>query len=185
MGSGFSKYDREELSSRYCYPGTDVLINKENIRDAKALSQYEADITMLRQYELEKEEPVKGRFGISHLTRIHEYIFQDIYPFAGKFRLENIFKGSTFFCKSEFIADNLKKILKELKADGYLKGLEPGQFAEKAAYYMSEINMIHSFREGNGRTLREFIRQLALLLWLYGKLVFNRGNIIKCNDCSG
>ncbi|HQA08287.1 MAG TPA: Fic family protein [Syntrophomonadaceae bacterium] len=138
------------------------MINKENISDAKALSQFEADITLIRQYELEKEEPVKGRFGVTHLKRIHAYIFQDIYPFAGKFRLEDISKGSTFFCRSEHIEDNLKNLLSELKSDHYLRGLELDQFAEKAAYYMSEINMIHPFREGNGRTIREFIRQLAL-----------------------
>jgi|LSQX01.2.fsa_nt_gb cell filamentation protein len=52
MTSGFSKYDRPETTqSRYCYQGTDVLINKENITDAKALAEYEADMTILRQYE--------------------------------------------------------------------------------------------------------------------------------------
>jgi cell filamentation protein len=163
MGSGFSKYDRKETGqSRYCYPGTDVLINKENIRNAKALAAYEADITILRQYELEKEQVVKGRFGTTHLKRIHQYIFQDIYPFAGKYRIENITKGSTTFCRSEFIQENLECILGELKNDRYLEDLEERKFADKAAYYMSEINMIHPFREGNGRTIREFIRQLAL-----------------------
>lgn len=163
MSSGFSKYDRKKVSqSRYCYPGTDVLINKENIKDAKALSEYEADVTLIRQYELEKEGLVKGRFGVTHLKKIHAYIFQDVYPFAGKLRQEDIWKGSTFFCKSEYIEDNLTNILTQLKTDNYLRGLELEQFAEKASYYMAEINLIHPFREGNGRTIREFIRQLAL-----------------------
>ena len=65
MASGFSKYDRPETTqSRYCYQGTDVLINKENITDAKALAKYEADMTILRQYELEFGQAVKGSFGI-------------------------------------------------------------------------------------------------------------------------
>lgn len=162
MGSGFSKYDRAETGqSVYCYPGTDFLINKENITDAKALDEYEADVTIIRQYELEIEHIVKGKFGRTHLKRIHKYIFQDIYPFAGKYRVENISKGSTDFCKSEFIEDNLGKILKELKNDGYLRGISAEEFAGKAAYYMAEINMIHPFREGNGRSIREFMRQLA------------------------
>ncbi|MGI5920748.1 MAG: Fic/DOC family protein [Syntrophomonadaceae bacterium] len=123
MGSGFSKYDRAETGqSQYCYPGTDVLINKAHIKDIKALNEYEADITFIRQYELEKYQTVKGKFGITHLKRLHKFIFQDIYPFAGKFRLENISKGSTDFCKSEFIEDNLERILSELKNDGYLRG---------------------------------------------------------------
>lgn len=161
--SGFSNYDpAENRQSIYCYKDTDVLINKENIRDAKALAQYEADITMLRQYQLEKEQAVRGRFGITHLKRIHKYIFQDIYPFAGKFRIENIYKGSTLFCQWQFIEENLKKLFNELKKDNYLKGPSPEEFSKKAAYYMSELNMIHPFREGNGRCIREFMRQLAL-----------------------
>lgn len=162
-GSGFSKYDCKKTSrSVYYYKDSDVLINKENIKDAKALAEYEADITMLRQYQLEKEQTVKGRFGITHLKRIHGYIFQDIYPFAGKFRTENIEKGSTFFCKSQFIEENLNSIFSKLDNDRYLRGLNPEEFSQKVAYYMSELNMIHPFREGNGRSIREFIRQLAM-----------------------
>lgn len=138
-----------------------MLINIENITDAEALAKYEADMTIIRQYELEIEHAVKGRFGVAHLKKIHKHIFQDIYPFAGKFRLENISKGDTDFCKSEFIKDNIALLLNALKRDDYLNGLNAGEFSKKAAYYMSEMNMIHPFREGNGRTIREFIRQLA------------------------
>lgn len=163
MRSGFSKYDRGQAKqSCYCYHGTDVLINKVDIRDSKTLAEYEADVTALRQSELVKESVVKGKFGATHLKRIHQYIFQDIYPFAGKFRDEDIFKESTTFCKSEFIEENLDSLLQKLVKDDYLRKLPAEQFAEKAAYYLSEINMIHPFREGNGRAIREFIRQLAL-----------------------
>lgn len=63
MNSGFLTYNPgDNRQSTYCYNGTDVLINKENIRDAKALAEYEADITMIRQYELESERTVKGKF---------------------------------------------------------------------------------------------------------------------------
>lgn len=138
------------------------MINKERIKDAQALSEYEADITLIRQLELEKYQLIKGRFGISHLKNIHKYVFQDVYPFAGKFRTEDISKDSTDFCKSEFIKDNLERILHELKDEGCLKELKADRFADRAAYFMAEINMIHPFREGNGRAIREFIRQLAL-----------------------
>lgn len=108
MSSSFSTYDpADNRQSIYCYKGTDILINKENIRDEKALAEYEADITMIRQYELENEHPVKGRFGITHLKRIHKYIFQDVYPFAGKLRMEFIQKGDTPFCDSPYIEENL------------------------------------------------------------------------------
>ena len=71
-------------------------------------------------YELEKNQLIRGKYGITHLKRIHAYIFQDIYPFAGKFRTENIRKGSTDFCKSEFIEENVRTILSELKEAKYL-----------------------------------------------------------------
>lgn len=163
MGSGFSKYDRGKTNhSYYCYPGTDVLINNVDIKNSITLAEYEADVTALRQSELVKESVVKGKFGITHLKRIHRYIFQDIYPFAGKFRVEDISKESTTFCKSEFIEPNLDSLLQKLGKDNYLRNLSVEQFAEKAAYYLSEINMIHPFREGNGRCIREFIRQLGM-----------------------
>jgi cell filamentation protein len=163
MGSDFSRYDRKETpQSVYCYKGTDILINKENIRNREGLARYEADITMLRQYQLENENLVKGRFGAAHLRAIHKYIFQDIYPFAGKYRVEDMWKDDTFFCKSEYIEENLIRLFEGLKKENYLRGLEIEQFSAKIAYYMSELNMIHPFREGNGRTVREYIRQLAL-----------------------
>lgn len=170
MGSGFSTYDPlEKRQSIYCYKGTDILINKENIRDAKALAEYEADITMIRQYELENEQTVKGKFGITHLIRIHKYIFQDVYPFAGKLRREFIAKGSTPFCDSPFIGENLQSLFRKLNKENHLRDLSAEEFSKRAAYYMSELNMIHPFREGNGRSIREFIRQLA----------FERGYIIN------
>ena len=47
-----------------------MLINKEHIKNAEDLARYESDITMLRQYELEHENPIKGRFGAAHLKNI-------------------------------------------------------------------------------------------------------------------
>lgn len=161
MSSGFSKYDRQETTqSIYCYPDTDVLKNKANIKDAKALAEYEADVTALRQYMLEAN-PLRGRFGITHLKNIHKFIFQDVYPFAGKLRLEDIWKGDTFFCKVEYIKENLSALMEKLKGENILYGLNMEGFAQRASFYMFELNMIHPFREGNGRVIREFIRCLA------------------------
>ena len=159
----FSKYDRKLITkSIYCYEESDVLINKAGIKDAKAFEEYEADVTMIRQYQLENEKVNIGRFSVTHLRNIHKFIFQDVFPFAGKLRVEDIWKGDTFFCKSEFIEENLKVLLDKLKNDKYLYGLNFDDFLVRAAFYMAELNIIHPFREGNGRTIREFIRQLAL-----------------------
>ncbi len=176
MSSGFSKYDRQEITqSIYCYPDTDVLKNKAGIKDAKVLVEFEADVTAFRQYMLEST-PIKGKFGIKHLKNIHKHIFQDIYPFAGKLRLEDIWKGDTFFCKSQFIEANLTALLTQLKGEKYLKGIDIDKFAQRAAFYLSELNIIHPFREGNGRTIREFIRCLALEVGLKINWSFVDGN---------
>ena len=55
----------------------------------------------------------------------------------------------------------MKRLLKKLQQDKYLKDLDVAEFSRRVAFYLSEINMIHPFREGNGRTIREFIRRLA------------------------
>lgn len=163
MSQGFSKYARKEKTqSVYCYAGTDVLINKLDIRNTRDLTRFEADITLQRQSELEHENLVQGRFSASHLKNIHKYIFQDIYSFAGKYRVEDLWKDETFFCKGEYIQENLQSLLAELKKDNYLRNLGLQDFAARLAYYMAEMNMIHPFREGNGRAIREFIRQLGL-----------------------
>jgi len=163
MNQGFSRYDRKKnAESVYCYPGTDVLVNILGIRNSKDLASFEADITLQRQYELEHEYLIRGRFGAAHLKNIHKYIFQDIYPFAGKYRVEDLWKGDTFFCKSEHIHENLKRVLAELKNENYIRNLGLRDCAARLAFYMSELNMIHPFREGNGRAIREFIRVLGL-----------------------
>lgn len=71
----FNKYSRKEnTNSIYCYPESEIYINKFNIRDAEILSKVEAELTFNRLSEL-IYNPVKGKFDIDHISRIHEYIF--------------------------------------------------------------------------------------------------------------
>ena len=158
----FSKYERQEfVNSKYCYDDTDVLKNKLNILDWELLKEAEVSFTTQRILEL-VENPIKGKFTISHLQNIHKYIFQDLYGFAGKIRKEDIFKGGTMFCKWENIKENLVAVLANLKKEHYLVGLDEEAFCIRAAYYLSEINLIHPFRDGNGRAIRELIRFVAI-----------------------
>lgn len=158
----FSKYNRVEIiRSKYYYADCDVLKNKLGVKDEAKLTALEEDLTNQRLAEL-VQNPLKGRFGIAHLKKTHKYIFQDIYPFAGKLREEDIWKGDTFFLKCQFIQSRLEEVLDKLKVHNYLIKLDVAEFSKHAAYYMAELNMIHPFREGNGRAIREFIRCLAL-----------------------
>jgi cell filamentation protein len=106
--------------------------------------------------------PVSGSFDALHLKEIHKRIFQNIYPWAGEFRKVNIRRsGSYFFALVPFIEPNLENTLSNLASENRLKGLALDAFAERSAYFLGELNAIHPFREGNGRTQREFTSQLA------------------------
>ena len=70
----------------YCYPGTDVLVNKLDIHDADLLQNAERDLTARRLIQLQ-DHLIQGRFDYQHLKKIHAYIFQDIYDWARKEQL--------------------------------------------------------------------------------------------------
>ena len=148
-------------NSKYCYPNSNVLMNKLNIQNNKDLTYYEARITAAKLLGL-RSQGITGNFDKAHLLAIHRYLFEDIYPFAGKLRDENIGKGAFRFASFEYIEPELDRLLEQLKKENYLENLSKQQLAIKLAYYLSELNVLHPFREGNGRTNREFIRQIAL-----------------------
>lgn len=153
-------YEYNETDRSYCYPNTNVLKNKCGIRDADELYSMERELTMARYFSLEKEG-VTGDFSLKHLCSIHEYLFQDIYDWAGKLRTVDISKG-TIFCLVQYIQPQFDALYKELKKEQYLKNITDKQtMSERLAYYLGEINMIHPFREGNGRTQRMYIEQLC------------------------
>lgn len=150
----------QESSDPYLYPGTNVLRNIPGLRDHDSLSQFEANASHARNLEL-REHPTRGRFDIQHLKAIHKTLFQDVYDWAGQFRTVNISKGGNLFGSAQFIDMALDGILNRLPRESFLQNLDRESFAERCGWYFGEINAIHPFREGNGRTQREFLRQLA------------------------
>ncbi len=157
----FSKYDvYTTIQSIYCYPDSNVLKNKLNIRDNKLLKAAEEEITLIKQMELLKN-PIKGNFTKSHLMNIHKFIFEDIYTFAGKIRREQISKADTMFYPPNLIDRELGKVFTKIKEKNMLKETDEEKVFDNLAYVMAELNIIHPFREDNGRSIREFIRQMA------------------------
>lgn len=150
----------ESRTSLYCYKDTNVLKNNLDIHDQKKLIEIESKFVLARLYELRQNSI--GDFSIEHFVNIHKFLFNDIYPFAGKFRTENIAKDNFRFAEWPYIEQELKNLLMQLSYEEFLKGLNKEELAKKLAYYMAELNVLHPFREGNGRVIREFIRQLAL-----------------------
>ena len=147
------------MQDSYCYPDTRVLRNKFGIHDLDELSDAERRLAKYRAREL-FENPIKGKFDFKHLQAIHQYLFQDVYDWAGEVRTVDIAKGN-LFCRYFAIDEEAKRIFGELKSEKYLARLNVADLGRRLAYYLAEINALHPFREGNGRAQREFIRQLA------------------------
>ena len=157
----FSKYDvYTTTQSIYCYSDSNVLKNKLNIRDNKLLKTAEEEITLIKQMELLKN-PIKGNFSKAHLMNIHKFIFEDIYSFAGQIRREQISKADTMFYPPNLIDRELDKVFAKIKEKNMLRETDEEKVFDNLAYVMAELNIIHPFREGNGRSIREFIRLMA------------------------
>jgi cell filamentation protein len=143
----------------YVYPGTDVLRNNFGIRSARELQRVEADITTIRLAEL-GYRGLPGRYDLDHLRAFHRQIFGEIYPWAGDIRTVAIAKGQ-MFALPQHIEAYLAEQLGHLADEDYLQGLTHRSFVRRLTHYLAEINAVHPFREGNGRTQRAFLGQLA------------------------
>lgn len=147
----------ETFDDPYCYEGTSVLRNRLDIRSQKGLDAFEAEITVQRA-----DEPLPaGRFTANHYCSLHRHLFQDVYAWAGRYRTVRISKGDTTFCYPEHIDREMKKLFAWLKAEKALRGLPTNAFSARMAHFLSELNAIHPFREGNGRTQNIFLVLLA------------------------
>lgn len=144
----------------YCYPGTTVLKNSYAEQNPERLAKLERILCGARIIDLLRK-PIKGKFDSAHLRKIHNYIFQDLYSWAGKYRVVEIAKGY-YFCRSQYVPRETDRLLLELQAENYLRNTLSTDLPARAAYYLGELNAIHPFRDGNGRTQREFIRELLL-----------------------
>jgi cell filamentation protein len=139
-----------------------VLLNKLGLTDTASLSIAETDLSSARLIELQ-ENPIQGDFTLGHLCAIHGFIFQDVYPWAGKPRVVDTGKGDTMFLPHQLIEDRFLMLTERLSRTNFLSDLygDLEAFSEEAGAAFGEINQIHAFREGNGRAQREFLAMLA------------------------
>ena len=158
---GYENYDLQE-EDPYLLSGSTCLINRLGITDTQALNEAEAAISEVAFAEL-IANPIEPTFNLEHLCRIHHYLFRDIYEWAGQLRQTEISKGGQLFLHYRNIEDVAAEVFYQLQKDSFLRGLDESEFAYKAAYYLGRVNMMHPFREGNGRVQRIFLDQLAEL----------------------
>lgn len=140
-----------------CYPGSNILVNHLNIQDGVRLEQAERDITALTAVEINFSPPP---YDLLYLQKIHQILFQDIYPWAGSIRVIDISKGDTRFCSYNRIAPEAHKIFSGLSDQNYLFHLNREELIVALAEIYGDLNMIHPFREGNGRALRILFEHL-------------------------
>jgi len=144
----------------YFYPDLNVLRNKAGIRDARQLQEFEHRMSATRQLAL-RDRPITGNFDLAHLKAIHQHLFQDVYDWAGKERTVILAKGGSLFALPERIESSGEQVFGAIARDNYLKGMDKERFTERLAHHYSDINALHAFREGNGRSTRVYLSQLA------------------------
>lgn len=142
-----------------CYENTTCLINKFDIRDEDKLKKVEADITFAKATILESN-PISDKFDLEHYKAIHRFLFEDIYDWAGSFRTVDMAKKGTSFCSVDQLDDVAKNCFDRLAENNLFSDLDRDEFVDATVDFYCVTNMLHSFREGNGRTQRIFISQL-------------------------
>jgi cell filamentation protein len=156
MENNYQYLDPEEKYSN----SKGVLHNLANIQDERVLVAFESFKVTKRLEEL-----YSIKFHIkdsSALLDIHKHLFQDVYDWAGQVRTVNISKDGKPFFDGEFFS-NAFKFIDSLIIEYYqIDENKVKEIAQKLAEILDTINFLHPFREGNGRTQREFLRILAL-----------------------
>ena len=154
------------INSKYTYKGTDVLKNKLDIKDEELLKEYETRIVAFKIATI-STMTLSMPYTPERLKFIHKYLFEDVFYFAGEYRQENITKDNFRFSEYEYIEDNIRQIFEKVNIDE-MKKMSFTDFIKRISYIMTELNVLHPFREGNGRTIRELVREIC----------FDRGYVI-------
>jgi len=144
----------------YVDPATGVLRNSLGISDTDELAEAEADLTTVAIATL-TEKPVRGNFDLAHLQAIHKRLFGAIYLWAGELRRTEMSKDSTRFASVDSLNQAANQLFDSLHKEKLLNGLTDEDYVRRLAHYYSEVNILHPFREGNGRTQRAFFSLLA------------------------
>ncbi len=147
----------------YFVEGGDVLENKLGISDPDKLKEAEEDIVAREGLHVIEEDLSSTTLDFSFLKYLHERLFGKVYPFAGQIRAVNITKqdSSIPFCYADFIEPEANRIFQNLGIKDYLKNETKAEFVNNIAELAMDLNALHPFREGNGRTIRFYLQLLA------------------------
>lgn len=143
----------------YCLPGTSVLNNRLGLTTDEELNEAERVLSTIAANEINFESPP---YDLPYLCRIHRQLFGEIYDWAGKFRTVDISKGTTHFCNVLRIEPEANKLFRTLAKANWFEGLNRLELVTAVAEFFGDLNMIHPFREGNGRAQRVLFEHIVI-----------------------
>ena len=147
----------------YFIPGSDgVLRNRVGATSATELSAAENDLSEARQLELWEKPGLAAMrsYDLAHLSAIHAQLFQDVYDWAGEVRTVGIEKDGEPFCPPGNISQAMEHVAMRVAETDRLRNVAESVLPQQVAYLYDYVNYAHPFREGNGRSTREFFNQL-------------------------
>lgn len=151
----------------YFYPPPDhqTLRNLFDERDPFILARLEYAETGRRERELRLGEVVVPQtYDAAHLRAIHRHLFQDVYEWAGEYRTVDMSKGQHTFASVHVHPSEVEFALgraSEVVRSTDWQRADRAQFAQGMAEVYAWTNAAHSFRDGNGRTAKMFLAQIA------------------------
>lgn len=155
----YEGYQYIDLDNFYTYENSFVLINKQNILDPNLAKNNEHLYVSKRLADL-YIQPILV-YSTDDIQKIHKYLFQDVYSWAGQYRRVNISKsGNPFMSIQSF--NSAEEYLNDLLNTYHQKANTKECIIRSLAKILDSLNFFHPFREGNGRTQREVIRALAI-----------------------
>lgn len=143
----------------YCYPGSDTLKNRLGLLDDALLSEAEREISSVAANEIDFSPPP---YDLGYLKRIHQRLFADLYDWAGELRSIDIAKGGTRFCNIHRMEPESAKLFERLRRAQWYEGFERMELVRLVAQLFGDLNVIHPFREGNGRAQRILFEHIII-----------------------
>lgn len=158
-----SKYQFQE--SDIYLAGTDIPKNRLSITDSALLHEIEAKLLGEAYQTFIQELQPNTAFDESYFISLHQRTFDSLYEWAGVYRSHDMSKGGSLFCRAAYLPQQSKQLFEKLAQENHLKNAaetSTSQFAERLAFYQSEIIALHPFYELNGRITRLFFDLIAI-----------------------
>ncbi len=108
-----------------------------------------------------REHGLPATYDLDGLRAIHRHLFQDIYEWAGQPRTVEIRKGDAFFAPVDRIESAMNDVAQVVTETDHLRDVAASDVPGTLADLYAVVNHVHPFREGNGRTQREYLTALA------------------------